>query len=182
MAEPLTRQSPLRDVYTSGHYGATGPGTPGITLKARTGLTILDLQVWQATRAKVQAALDDRLIEAIWFGPDRWLLVGDEVEFDFDSNDGLLTDISHGMSAIRLSGKRLRDLLSKGTNIDLRPASFLAGSVAMTQLDHIHVTLHMVRDDCVDIYFRRSYGVSLFEWLMSGAREYGCRVEESEGL
>jgi len=178
MANKLIRQAPLRDVFAPGHFGATGPGTPGIRLTARTRLTIHDLQVWPETRDKTQARLDTADVEAIWFGPDRWLVVGDG--FEIDDGDGLLADISHGMSAIRLSGPKLRELLSKGTNIDLRPAHFKAGDAAMTKLDHIHVTLKMLADDCVDVYFRRSYGVSLFEWLMSGAREYGCRVEESE--
>jgi heterotetrameric sarcosine oxidase gamma subunit len=178
MVDLLIRQSPLRDVYAAGHYGATGPGTPGITLKARTGLTIHDLQVWPEAGEQIVQRI--ATMEAIWFGPDRWLLVNADLQINNDQ--GLLVDISHGMSAIRLSGPKLRELLSKGSNIDLRPMSFQAGSVAMTQLDHIHVTFKMVTDDCVDIFFRRSYAVSLYEWLLSGAREYGCRVEESEGV
>lgn len=178
MADQLIRQSPLRDVYAAGHYGATGPGTPGITLKARTGITIHDLQVWPEARNQITSQI--AAVEAVWFGPDRWLLVNADLEIN--TSEGLLVDISHGMSVIRLSGPKLRELLSKGSNIDLRPKNFAAGSVAMTQLDHIHVTLKMVTDDCVDIFFRRSYAVSLYEWLLSGAREYGCRVEESEGV
>ncbi len=180
MADLLTRQAPLRDVYAPGHYGATGPNTPGITLKARTGLRIFDVQIWTDSPEKVRTSIENGDFTAIWFGPDRWLLSGRDVDFTLGEMDGLLVDLSHGMSVIRLGGPRMRDLLSKGSNIDLRRSAISEGDGAMTQLDHIPVKLHFVAQDCVDIYFRRSYAVSLFEWLLAGAREYGCRVEESE--
>ncbi len=186
MAEALSRRFALADILQAGHYGATGPGTPGIELEARPGLAIFELQLWPESRARVLAALDDGIAQ-LAVAPDHWLLTGtagllSEFAATFDAHDGLLVDQSHGLTTFRLSGPAARSLLSKGTTIDLRPDRFTAGSVAGTRLDHIDVTLHGVGADMFDIYCRRSYAVSLYEWLLACAGEFGCRVLDAKEI
>ena len=83
-------------------------------------------------------------------------------------------------SQIVNSGIVLRDVLRKGTSIDLHPKAFGPGQCAQTGIARCHMLLHQTSDEpAYDIYVHRSFADYLWRWLEDAAREYGVAVESS---
>jgi len=119
---------------------------------------------------------------ALWLGPDEWLLItplGDEAAVAAglrQALDGLffaVTDITHGQTVIRLSGPKVRDVLSKGCSLNLHPKTFGPGRCAQTLLAKVGVTIRWVDDrPSLDVIVRRSFAEYLVLWLKDAAKEY----------
>jgi len=145
-------------------------------IEAVTGIELL--------RGANRAALQKEGTAAICIGPHRWLVVEQErrdlydlIRAATDTRQAAVIDQSHGRIGLRLSGPNVRDLLSKGTSIDLRPARFPAGCGTATRLERFTVVLHCIETECFDLFALRSYAVSLYEWLLDAAIEFGCRID-----
>jgi heterotetrameric sarcosine oxidase gamma subunit len=116
---------------------------------------------------------------ALWLRPDGWLLTvagdGHTLEHPFGSGAAQklcrLTDVSHAMVCIALSGSAARVLLAKGTPLDLRPDRFGAGQCARTWCAGFTVLL-----DChhtsIDIYVDTSFAVAFWQWIGDAAEEF----------
>ena len=106
-------------------------------------------------------------------GPGRWWVV--EVEparVQLDTALGAVVDQSHGRTVIEVQGAAVRELLAKGTSIDLHPKIFPAGACAATTLAQIAVVLESRADDRIEIHVPRSYTRALFDWLEDAALEF----------
>lgn len=122
----------------------------------------------------------------VWAGPDQWLAIAPEndagtLERDLmklkDAGLAALTDQSDQRILVRIFGPNARAVLAKGVPVDLHPRAFPAGSAAITHAAHIGVILW--RADASDTFVLacpRSYGVSLWSWLMEAAAAYGPAV------
>jgi len=200
MAEPALRRSALAAALHVGDFGTVPASGPGIFLSQRRGLALVqlatDAESYTAAAQHIEAALGlvlplapnratvTETLAALWIGPARALIVGRE-------GDGLeqklaqalvgleaaLTELSHGRSVIRLEGTRLRDLLAKGCGLDFHARAFAAGAALQSSYAGINVLLH-ARDEplAVDLYVGRGFAFSLWQHLLEGALEYGCRV------
>lgn len=119
----------------------------------------------------------------LWLGPDEWLVVVDD-----DSAAGTLTglarclagvdhavvDVSHSRGVITVSGARARDVLAKGSAIDLHPREFGVGRCVQSRLARCHMLLHQVSDaPAYDLYVQRSFMAYAFAFLEDAGREYG---------
>ena len=94
-----------------------------------------------------------------------------------------IVDVSHSGAVIGLQGLNARDVLMKGTNIDLHPRQFgpdnshPQGSSRSTKLHPTHLGgCHMLvrqLDDgpSYDIYVHRSLVIYGWNWLSDAARE-----------
>ena len=179
MAEDLLRRrSALASLYREGSHGAT----PEILIAERRLATMLQVTTWDDATALGRIALprpnramlsDD--VTALWLGPRRFLLVGPDLAARLDGSGAAIVDQSHARTVLRLSGARIRDVLAKGTGIDL--ARFAKNDAAVTLLSHVSVVLHAAESDTIDVYVPRSYALSTWEWLVEAAEEYGYRVE-----
>lgn len=125
-------------------------------------------------------------IALLWLGPDEWLAV------KAAENDGSLAkdlsgalgdrphavvDVSHGRAVIGLEGPNAREVLMKGTNIDLHPRQFAPGNCIQASLGRCHMLLHQLDDGPgYDVYIHRSFAVYAWDWLSDAAREYGLAV------
>lgn len=121
--------------------------------------------------------------------PNRWMAIAtisDDGASDlearlrvvFEGTGAALVDQSHGRATLRLSGARSRDLLAKGTGIDLHPRSFAQNRVATTALFHVTVTIDRRRGTgTFDLHMPRGYAQTLAERLIESGREYGVRVD-----
>lgn len=87
-----------------------------------------------------------------------------------DAENLAITDLSHALSVIRLSGTHVTEVLAKGLPIDLHPREFPAGSVATSAIEGIVVTVCNTGHS-FDVYCRRSYTESLSHWLNDAAQE-----------
>jgi sarcosine oxidase subunit gamma len=130
-------------------------------------------------------------IGALWLGPDEWLLtcpardvpglIGSLREALSDVH-AAVTDLSEGQVALRLAGPSARDVLAKGTPLDLHARAFPPGSCAGTLLAKASVLIHLLADDpergpSFDLYVARSFAHYLWTWLEDAGREYGVQVE-----
>lgn len=196
MADAMTREPACPESCCPGQFGAPTPRA-GITITARTDLTLIDLRGDArdaAFLANANAALGTQLplepnttatgenCDVLWLGPDEWLLVGRDPAIINDRlpiEHGFLTDVSHGRMAWQISGPQKLDLLAKGCSLDLHPRVFQAGHCAQTSIAHVGVLLHQRTAGTFEIYCARSYAQHLWHWLTEAAAEFGYEVTTS---
>ena len=119
----------------------------------------------------------------MWLGPNEWLAV---MEADNDAKIAAelaealadvhhaIVDVSHSRAVIGLEGPHARDVLMKGTNIDVHPRVFGPGNCIHAHLGRCHMLLHQIDDGPgYDIYIHRSFAVYAWNWLSDAAAEYG---------
>jgi len=117
-------------------------------------------------------------LTVLWHGPGQWLIVRAVAmvpladELAAVCGDGAaIVDLGHARSVLRFEGEGVRDVLAKGTSIDLRPAQFPPGACALTALGKIGALLHAVAPATLDVYVPRSYAEAFVEWLAHAARD-----------
>jgi len=131
--------------------------------------------------ASTYAKIDDTTV--IWLGPDEWLvtgtaLTGPELEARLREaiapHGGIAVDVSGQRTTLRLRGSHSRDVLGKGTPLDLHPRVFSAGAAAQTMLGQAGVILLAVDAHGEDyrILVRASFARYLADWLLDAAGEY----------
>jgi sarcosine oxidase subunit gamma len=115
-------------------------------------------------------------VTVLWHGPGQWLIVrapGDAPLADelarLCADDAAVVDLGHARTALQLAGDGTRDLLAKGTSIDLRPAHFAPGTCALTAVGKIGALLHALAPATIDVYVARSCAQALTEWLQHAA-------------
>ena len=111
--------------------------------------------------------------EALWLGPDEWLLVGwPGSERDMVAELGAAlagephsaVDVSANRVAIDLTSADARDRLSRGCGLDLHPREWRDGMCAQTLLARVPVILQQ-RPDAIRIFVRPSFAGYLLDWL-----------------
>lgn len=202
MVEVSARRSALSRVYRPGDRGATPTPSPGVSLRERHPLSIVQIETranaWAATRNALArrlgvdplpgpgTAVGTGSPRVLWAGPNRCWIVEREsrplaAELAEAYAKSAVADLSHARTAIRLSGPMARRVLMKGTAIDVHPDAFGTDQVAMTSMFHIAATIDCREGDAerpvYDLYVARGYAVSFWEMLTDAAAEYGYRVE-----
>jgi sarcosine oxidase subunit gamma len=191
MADIAIARSPL------GHLAAPASGTAlALHEKPFHGMVALRLDLRDTDgRSAVETVLRAALPEAnrtiacaggsaLWLGPDEFLIVtepGGETALMADlsaalrGRRGAAVDISDSRTIIALSGKRARDLLAKGSGLDLHPRTFAPGQSAQSFLAKVKIALHQLDDGpSYHIIVERSVAEYLFLWLADAAREFSA--------
>lgn len=117
-----------------------------------------------------------------WLGPDEWLILcGDQLQHATVDNlrralgqhHCAVTDVSDYYLVFRLAGDKARELLTKGTPLDVHPTVFAAGACAQTRFGHATVLIGCLDNAPVfDIQVRWSFAEYLWNFLVEGTREY----------
>jgi sarcosine oxidase, subunit gamma len=129
-------------------------------------------------------------IAALWLGPDQWLVTCqahdapgliEALGTALADVHAAITDLTDGRAAFRLAGPNARDVLAKGTPLDLHPRAFPPGSSAQSLLAKASVLIHLLDDDpergaSFDVYVARSFAHYLWMWLDDAGREYGVQI------
>jgi sarcosine oxidase subunit gamma len=111
--------------------------------------------------------------EALWLGPDEWLVVSqtgsadtvvDDVRRRLAGHDHSAVDVSANRVVIELTGPRRMELLQAGCGIDLHARVWHEGACAQTLLANVAVVLQE-RNDATRVFVRPSFVGYLVTWL-----------------
>lgn len=173
--EPVT----LRELPSSGRLLLRGG--PDVCTPAREALG-LDLPT-----EPMRASGGPGGAQALWLGPDEWLLVVPREAFA-DTFAGLtdgLTGLHHALVpvgerfvGIGLAGARARDALAALCLLDLHPSTFPPGRVVRTLLAKAEAVLHRpeASPDGFEIHVGRSFAPYAWRCLEVAAAEFGYGI------
>jgi heterotetrameric sarcosine oxidase gamma subunit len=89
---------------------------------------------------------------------------------------GAITALSHSRTCIFVEGSAAREMLAKAVPLDFHPDSFRVDQFALTGLHHSPVLIHRSAEDLYEIYALRTFGLSVWEWLIDAALPFGYEV------
>ncbi|MGE0210644.1 MAG: sarcosine oxidase subunit gamma [Parvibaculaceae bacterium] len=198
-ASQTVRRSPLEAIARPGRYGASHPSAPGVRIGVRHPLSIVTIIARKGQAPALSRELmrlhgascpepghsaEGKDLTLHWCGHEQWFAVasglpdGALYESLSTSLKGLasVSDQSHGRVTLTLSGLHARDVLAKGTPVDLHPKTFGPGRSAMTQMAHVGVHLAQVGPDAFELSVFRGFVESFWEWLTEMSAEFGYEV------
>ncbi len=125
-------------------------------------------------------------LTTLWLGPDEWLVVGapgregelaNRLRQALQGQHAAVVDVSEARTTIVVAGRNARELLQKGTPLDLHPRAFEPGHCAQTGLSRANVILHQIdASPRYDLYVQNSFADYLWNWLERAAAESGLGV------
>ncbi|KQZ81920.1 sarcosine oxidase subunit gamma [Mesorhizobium sp. Root157] len=194
MAERL---SPLEPVLRQGSYGQFENGV-GIILSETAPGSIVQLAAWPGQEKAIIAAIKkatglalpdgagggvaSSTKAAFGFAPAKFMVV-DEAEGVAEAlakavapEGGTVTDLSHGRTAIRISGPKAEWVLAKFFAIDFSLVAFPVGAGRSTMHHDIFAQIQRSAADQYDVYVFRSFARSFWHTLRRGCEEVGYEV------
>ncbi|MGH6858809.1 MAG: sarcosine oxidase subunit gamma [Phyllobacterium sp.] len=191
-------QSPLGTAFVRGEHGNTAEGI-GVDLRERSDIVIIQVTAWSDTIPTVLTAIGSATGVVVQnkrgngrvageksvfdFAPGRFLVVGNTPDLEsrlrsaISPELGTIIALTHGRTAIRISGPRCEWVLSKLFAIDFSPHAFKVGSGCATLHHDIHTTIQRIDETSFDLYVFRSFARSFWQTLEHAAEEIGYRVE-----
>ena len=189
--------SPLKPVWKPGTHGNTAAGIGVVLTETQPG-SIVQLAAWTGQEKKLIAAIRDvtglalpdgagggianETRAAFGFAPGRFLVVdqaeGIATKFEkrVTSAIGTVTDLSHGRTALKISGPRSEWVLSKFFAIDFAQPAFPIGSGISTVHHDVFAQIQRTGADQFDLYVFRSFARSFWQALCHGSEEVGYEV------
>jgi sarcosine oxidase, subunit gamma len=123
--------------------------------------------------------------KALWLSTDQWLIlcpraktakVLADLQTALGNIHSLAVDVSDMRAIIRLEGVGVRETLMKGSSLDLISDDYKPGTVRRMRFAEIAALLHVVEENCIDVYVFRSYADYAWEFLLKAARK-GAEVK-----
>jgi sarcosine oxidase subunit gamma len=178
MPENFQRVPPLGDIAIQGRFGAD-KGAPGVTLSVvHPALIVTVIARKGKAKALADALMNWRGARVQWAGAEQYFVLDkafDEVRKKLEGFASC-SDQSHGRVIIRIEGVKVRNILGKGTPVDLHESEFEIGKSALTQMAHVGVHLTRVGRDAFELSVFRGFSESFWEWLTEQAEEFGYQV------
>jgi sarcosine oxidase subunit gamma len=178
------RELPVSDSEARGRFGASSekPGSEITILKAVS--TVLVIARRRKKRQLEEAVSGLKGMDVRWAGADQFFVMAvgaadGEVEKLVRKKVGdvaSVVDQSHGRVVFQISGEKARDILAKGTPVDLRSERFPVGKSALTQIAHIGAHLTRVADNAYQVSVFRGFSESFMDWLKSQSLMYGVTI------
>lgn len=175
--------------------GVTAPPGLAVSLREIPDRGMIDLRGLTSDR-KFMAAAKDVLgaglpktprssvswgeVKILWLSIDQWLILCPRTKTTellaalrtaLAGVHSLAVDVSDMRAVIRMEGEGSREVLMKGTSLDLLSDDYQAGTCRRMRFAEIAALLHVVEDDIFDIYVFRSYAHYAWEFLATTARE-----------
>ena len=181
------RCSALAAYYPTGLHGQ--PGEPGVKLQEIPDLNLWQIAGWPDTMESIHLAITNGMnsnrlspgralagpkgvafqVEPLKF----WLLA--EAPPVFNQTDGVVLDLSHSRTQIRVSGPEAQTCLSRLLPLDLRDHSFPKNAVASSGIHHVGITLW--RSELgFELFIPRGFARSIWELLLETAEQFGSEV------
>ena len=189
--------SPLEPVLRPGSHGNFADGV-GVTLSEIQPGSIVQVAAWPGEERSLIAALRDvtglalpdaagggvatEAKSAFGFAPGKFLVV-DQSEGLFaalsgaiTADNGAVTDLSHGRTAIRIAGPKAEWVLAKFFAVDFSLPAFPLGSGISTAHHDIFAQIQRSGEDRFDIYVFRSFARAFWKSLCHASEEVGYEV------
>jgi sarcosine oxidase, subunit gamma len=182
----LSHESPLA--------GVTAPAGLSISLREIADRGMIDLR-GHASDAAFMSAAHDALgfalptaprtsatwgdVRVLWLSVDQWLILSPRskaheilanLRTALQGIHSLAVDVSDMRAVIRLEGEGCREVLMKGTSLDLLDAEFKPGCCRRMRYAEIAALLHVVEEDVFDVYIFRSYAHYTWNFLCATAK------------
>jgi sarcosine oxidase subunit gamma len=119
-------------------------------------------------------------IKVLWLSIDQWLILCPHTKVTellaslrkrLQGLHTLAVDDSDMRAILRLEGDGVREVLLKGTSLDLLSDDYAPGTVRRLRFAEIAALLHVVEEDIIDLYVFHSYAEYAWEFLCTAARE-----------
>ena len=190
--------SPLAPVFRPGSHGHAADGI-GVTLSEIQPGSIVQLAAWRGEERPMIAAIKQvtglalpdgagggiatETKAAFGFAPGKFLVVDQDEGLAGEPSPrrslpetGTVTDLSHGRTAIRISGPKAEWVLSKFFAIDFSLPAFPVGSGISTVHHDIFAQIQRSGADQFDVYVFRSFARSFWNSLCHAREEVGYEV------
>ena len=194
MVEPV---SPLGEAYTPGKF-ANDNGDITVTLGEMRPGSIVQVAAFAGKSTALARAVKtacgltlakkpgggvvSETQSVFGIAPGRFLIIdqaeglGETLRAAIDDKTGAVTDLSHGRTAIRVTGKRARWVLSQFFAVDFSARALAPGSGVSTAHHEIFAQVQRVGDDSFDVYVFRSFARSFWKDLCRAAEESGYEI------
>ena len=175
----LQRDHPLKDLRFAARGITLSPAASCERVVLRAGRNFHDdisKKIGLVLPAEPGTTVSGKSADALWIGPDEWLLIGRE-------GSGLLrkcarlkpemasaVDISHRNTAILLAGPRSREILNAGCPRDLRDRAFPVGNAARTVMGKAEMVLFRTGEQQYRVECWRSFAEYVWLHLVDAAR------------
>ena len=119
-------------------------------------------------------------VKALWLSIDQWLILcprakAAELAAALTAELGVIhslaVDVSDMRAVLRLEGEGVREVLLKGSSLDLLSGDYGPGAVRRMRYAEIAALLHVVEETVFDLYVFRSYADYAWDFLLATARE-----------
>ncbi len=189
--------SPLKPVWKPGTHGNTANGIGVVLTETQPG-SIVQLAAWQGQEKKLLAAIKAVTALALPDGagggksgdskaafgiaPGKFLIVDQNeglaaiLSGAVTSEVGTVTDLSHGRTALRISGPKAEWVLAKFFAIDFALPAFPVGSGISTVHHDIFAHIQRTGAEQFDLYVFRSFARSFWTMLCHASEEVGYEV------
>ncbi len=180
-----------------GLVAGKGISSAGVLLQDRPGLAIAQVFAKKGRTAAVAkklgisaepcVATEHKDYTALPLSPGQWMLfaaTGADGSFKRllekkIAGNGYVSEQSHSRSAIRISGPRVLDVLTKECRLDLHPSVVSAGFCAQTTMAGVGVLMHKIDDSpTFDLIVFAGFTDSFWHWITQASAEYGVDVSE----
>ncbi len=182
-------------VYTSPLAGVAAPSGLTVSLREIPDRGMIDLR-GLASDAAFMAAVRDVLgvalpttprtsvswgdVKVLWLSVDQWLILSSRprthellanLRAALQGVHSLAVDVSDMRAVIRMEGEGCREILMKGTSLDLLSGEYTPGTCRRMRFAEIAALLHVVEDGVFDVYVFRSYAHYAWEFLTTAGRQ-----------
>jgi sarcosine oxidase subunit gamma len=171
--QPLDLAIGMRAIEDRGMIDLRGLASDRAFLEAARSVLAIDLPA--APRTSV--SWGD--IKVLWLSIDQWLILCPRsktpdllarLRTALAAIHSLAVDVSDMRAIIRLEGQGVREVLLKGSSLDLLGSEYPPGTVRRLRFAEIAALIHVVERDVIDLYVFRSHAAYAWDFLMTAAR------------
>ena len=191
----MTAITPLEFVHKKGIFGDHQKKNESDLLKISEVKNLVIIQIVQYKGSKI--SINDIKIEGLeaptqnsqvksnketrilWNGPRTWLVLSIKentlqiIKKNFKESDFAITDISHSRAVIQIQGGQAKELLKKGSPINLN--EFDVNQCAGTVFHGINIVIDSISNEpnTFNLLVLRSFGESFYHHITDSALEFG---------
>ncbi|MEM7193881.1 MAG: sarcosine oxidase subunit gamma [Pseudomonadota bacterium] len=183
-----SRASALDGHYNPGRFGIQNAGH--VTLQEIRGLTLGQVAAWPDSVESVASAVAQQAgietapgpgkaaesgeVTVLRIEPLKWLLVGTLID-EMEPEQGVLLDLSHSRTHIRVGGERAAATLNRLLPLDLREHAFPVGSAASSAMHHVGVTLWRSQHG-YELLLPRGFALASWEIIVETAQQFDAEI------